>query len=184
MVRATLTVTAPSAIRSLTGLGISETARIGRSAGRPWLGCPSTASRIWERRLSDGGRPAVGEARHDSGEGAGRWRYIAAPCRLGTHAACDLRAVAPCTCPCHADIYSVVWREGDYVVVTYASGEVELRSGRLLWAEELARSTGLRGMTGTVLGREEWVREPEVFIRSQRVGQGRVGSEPEPGVVA
>ena len=91
-------------------------------------------------------------------------RYVAGSCRVGNHLLCRTRSVVSCTCPCHRDIYSVVWRAGDYVIVTYTTGEIELQPGRLTWAEELAETVGLMPVPGTLRGREEWIREPDVFI--------------------
>ena len=110
------------------------------------------------------GEPGVARAVRHVGGSSDRWRYIAAACRVGNHVICNIRPVAPCTCPCHSDIYSLVWREGDYVIVTYSSGQIELRSGRLIWTEELAEAVGLGSVAGAVLARREWIREPPVFL--------------------
>jgi hypothetical protein len=101
-------------------------------------------------------------------------RYVGASCRVGNHLICEARTVVPCTCPCHRDIYSIVWRKGDYVIVTYASGELELRPGRLLWAEELGESVGLKPVPGRLLGRGEWVRDPDFLVGTGTVETGSV----------
>ena len=114
-------------------------------------------------------------SRHAARHGARRavpFGYESPSCRIGQHQSCGERRAVRCTCLCHSDLYSVIWREGDYVVVTHASGEIELRSGRLIWAEELAKTVGLRPVPGTQLGREEWIREPEVFVRARVVANG------------
>ena len=58
-------------------------------------------------------------------------------------------------------IESVLWREGDHIVVTYADNTCDLRPGTRERAEAMAKGAGLTPVVGTTVGREEWAREPE-----------------------
>jgi hypothetical protein len=84
--------------------------------------------------------------------------YVSVACRqVGGHSTCVRRRWSRCTCPCHANTASVVWRVGDRIGVTSHEGEVVLRSGNLKWARDLAETIGLKPVPGTPVGREEWV---------------------------
>ena len=88
------------------------------------------------------------------------YAYVSAACRqVGGHPACVRLRWSRCTCPCHSETVSLVWRVGDRIVVTTSAGEVTVRSGSIKWARDLAEHLRLKAVARTPVGREEWVRE-------------------------
>jgi hypothetical protein len=85
-------------------------------------------------------------------------QYVSLACRqVGGHPICQQRPIVRCGCPCHNDVSALVWRVGDLIVVTSGDGDVDDRRGNLKWARDLAEHIGLRIVSGTPVGREEWV---------------------------